>query len=555
MRTFLNRTNLLLIFIVLISIVLRFLYLDKIGGLWYDEIISYKEASQPSILSVISYTLNTDVSFPLYQVILHCWSKIFSFSDYSLRLFSVICGILTVLTSYFIGKELKSKETGLICASVFAVNSFLIYYSQEVRMYSLLTLFLSLYLFFVVKIKNDYRNKWNYFGATIFALAVICSYTISFLFIASQFLILLIYLINHNKEDRFFIIKQILISSIILGIFCLPLLNVMHKYAGIFNGVWNDWSSILVFLQDWFTPIIKIFNPINYFETFFSTIGFSTLIFIFIPILLAIYSIIYSIRKDKFALVILSGVIFFLLGEIIAANLTLFKIAPRYTIIVLPNLLVLLSYGLSLLNNKKHIKTIFISLFLGINLFYLIFMSDSAFRMQRCGFKPLAQMINSAEPKENDFIVVWNRQEILDKYVTTKLNVLSLLKNFAYTSEVILGQENKLNKLSLDKRKTLLRPYFSSAYIPQNTAYIINFIYNHAKPNQKFIITTAKTFDAFTQDSFTKLVNDDKSYNETSLNDLLTIKALIDIKLLSYKKFHFVKKLQDEQFVVIVFKK
>lgn len=140
--------------ILLAAVIFRVLCLDKTGGLWYDELVSYNEAAQADIIQVISYTLKTDVHFPVYPVLLHLWTKIFSLSDLSLRAFSAFFGVLTVIAAYFAGKELKSKETGLYCAAVFAINSFLIYYSQEVRLYSILMFLITLLTYFALRLKN-----------------------------------------------------------------------------------------------------------------------------------------------------------------------------------------------------------------------------------------------------------------------------------------------------------------------------------------------------------------------------------------------------------------
>ena len=51
------------------------------------------------------------------------------------------------------------------------------------------------------------------------------------------------------------------------------------------------------------------------------------------------------------------------------------------------------------------------------------------------------------------------------------------------------------------------------------------------------------------------MVKDNKKYDETSLNDLLTINSMIDVKQLCYKNFHFIKKMEKDQYVVIEFEK
>ncbi len=556
-----NKTNITLILVLCISAILRFLCLDKAGGLWYDEIVSYKEASQPNILFLIFYTLKTDVHLPLYPLLLHFWGKLFMFSDYSLRAFSAVCGILTVISSFFIGKELKSNKTGLLCASVLAVNSFLIYYSQEVRMYSLLMLLASLYLLFTVRIKNNWTKKWNYVGLVSMALAIINTYTIGFIFVLAQFLSLTTYLVLTNKDNGRLILKNISISMTALAILCAPifwyLLINQTNYTEQINGSYCDWSSLFIIAQNWFSPVLNGLdnNPMHYMNIIFSKFSMINIIFIFLPIAISLYSIFCALKKDKFSFVPFASALIFILSEIIAFKFTNFKILSRYTAIVLPNLLVLVGYGLGQIKLDKTAKTTIITAYIAINLLYLAIMNTSAFRMPRPGLKSLAEIINDSGIRQNDFIVVWNRTEILDKYIDKKLNVLSILKNFAYTSEVILENQNRLNKMQLDERKSILRPYFASNSIPHNTRYLMNTIYNHQKKGQKFIITTTQNFDDFTQKSFIDTVNDDEKYKNTPFNDLLTIKSLLGIKQICYQNFHFIKKEQKNGYVVIIFEK
>ena len=101
-----NKSIWLIATIFIIGIILRLLFIDKTSGLSYDELVSYKQASQTNILSTIFYTLKTDVHMPLYQIVLHLWAKIFSLSYLSLRAFSAFCGILTIIVSFYTGKEL-----------------------------------------------------------------------------------------------------------------------------------------------------------------------------------------------------------------------------------------------------------------------------------------------------------------------------------------------------------------------------------------------------------------------------------------------------------------
>ncbi|MCK7470094.1 MAG: DUF2723 domain-containing protein [Desulfomicrobium escambiense] len=57
---------------------------------------------------------------------------------------------------YLIADKLAGKKAGLIGALLISVNSLLIYYSQEVRVYALASLFSAISILFLVKI---YKNK------------------------------------------------------------------------------------------------------------------------------------------------------------------------------------------------------------------------------------------------------------------------------------------------------------------------------------------------------------------------------------------------------------
>lgn len=547
--------------IFLTAVILRFLCLDKTGGLWYDEIVSYKEAAQGSLLSTISYTLKTDVHLPVYPALLHLWSKIFSFSDISLRAFSAFFGVLTVTAAYFAGKELKSKEIGIWCAGVFAVNSFLIYYSQEVRLYSLLMFLITLLTFITAKVKNQRGGEVPSmlagiaFGAV--SWLVVHTYTIAFLYVIPVILILYFTKLKH-KED----LKPLNYGASVFGVLCLPALFYLSSnytnYTNQINGYYCDWSSLFVVLQDWFSPVQEglLNNPVHYMEFLFTHINLVSILFIFLPVIISLGVVVYAVKKDKQAFWLLVPSIIFILAEIIAFKTTNFKILARYASPALPNVLLVLGLGLSMLPKIKKVNIIIPAILFAINISYLVFANHAAYKLPREGFRPVAELINEQGASAGDYIIVWNRKEVLDKYVKTEnLNILSLLKDFAYRSESILGHEAELNKLSLDERKKVLRPYFSEAKPPENNIALISYILTNMKKGQKFIITSNKYFDEFSPAVFAETVNNDEKYNRISYNDLLTIKSLIIIKEMCAYNLKFIGRFEKDGNVIFVFEK
>ena len=90
----------------------------------------------------------TDLHPPLYYVLLHLWSFL-GRDEFTLRLFSVLTNLLTGFVLFFCVRRMFDNRTALLTLLLFTISPFQIRYSQEVRMYSLVGLWMVLVLFFV----------------------------------------------------------------------------------------------------------------------------------------------------------------------------------------------------------------------------------------------------------------------------------------------------------------------------------------------------------------------------------------------------------------------
>ena len=79
-----------------------------------------------------------DTNPPLYFVGLSALRALAGESEYALRFASVIAGVLLVPLLYVMGKRLFSERAGVLAAVLGTFSPFLIWYSQEARMYTLL---------------------------------------------------------------------------------------------------------------------------------------------------------------------------------------------------------------------------------------------------------------------------------------------------------------------------------------------------------------------------------------------------------------------------------
>lgn len=76
---------------------------------------------------------------PLYFFLLRGWIGVAGTSVTSLRFFSLIFGVLVVALIYALGRRLLDPTAGVLAALLSALSPYLVWYSQEVKMYALLT--------------------------------------------------------------------------------------------------------------------------------------------------------------------------------------------------------------------------------------------------------------------------------------------------------------------------------------------------------------------------------------------------------------------------------
>ncbi len=134
---------------------------------WLDEGASLFFARLP--IPGLFEALKGDFHPPLYYLLLHFWLPLAGRTEWLIRLPNVIFGALCVPVLYRLLIELLSREkkkVALIASLLLLLNPLHIYYSAELRMYSLnalLSLLSWLYLLRIVKEKSNNHPHWRYF--------------------------------------------------------------------------------------------------------------------------------------------------------------------------------------------------------------------------------------------------------------------------------------------------------------------------------------------------------------------------------------------------------
>src|SRR3989344_6483789 len=154
--------------ILLVATTLRY-YHNTAVALWHDEAFSALYLRYP--WDEMFYRIGLDVHPPLYYIILRLWSYLASDSLLSLRLLSILFGVLTVWAGYlYVKQTFGNKKLALLASLLLAINPFQIQYSLEARMYTLGTFLVLWSSYILLKALDSEGRKslkyWAGYGLT-----------------------------------------------------------------------------------------------------------------------------------------------------------------------------------------------------------------------------------------------------------------------------------------------------------------------------------------------------------------------------------------------------
>ncbi len=154
-----------------LAALLRFADLNG-ASLWFDELVSYRVASADDPLELLDLLKATDATrAPFHPLLVHGWMKLAGNSVLAGRAFSAVCGIGVVACVYWLGRRLFDRVAASFAGILAAVSPPLVYYSRELRMYSLLTLLACVaWLMIAVPPARWSASRSAAYGAVIVAL-------------------------------------------------------------------------------------------------------------------------------------------------------------------------------------------------------------------------------------------------------------------------------------------------------------------------------------------------------------------------------------------------
>lgn len=171
--------------IILLGLILRLPLLG--GSFWLDEAAQFLESARPLTQQ---FDIREDFQPPLMHLLTFLSIRLGNLfglgsTEWWVRLLpSLLPGLITIWATYRLGLKLFSKKTALLASLFLATSSFHIFYSQELRPYSLPAMWAILATWQLTEILTSKKSKYLWFFGLFSVLGLYSSYLYPFLLIA-----------------------------------------------------------------------------------------------------------------------------------------------------------------------------------------------------------------------------------------------------------------------------------------------------------------------------------------------------------------------------------
>lgn len=200
--------------VVVFALVLRLVLINQ--SFWLDEAAQALESFRP--LSQ-QFDITNDFQPPLYHLVIHLLTY-FSKQEWWLRLASVIPGLITIVISMHLAKILANRQVAVITGLILATGQFHIFYSQELRPYSLGVMWAVLSMYRLLLFIRAKKPRFDYLYVLFTTLGMYTIYTFPFVLMAQ-----IIYILLFQRHH----LKLFTLSLVTIIILCLPWLPQFLK--------------------------------------------------------------------------------------------------------------------------------------------------------------------------------------------------------------------------------------------------------------------------------------------------------------------------------------
>ncbi|MDD3437072.1 MAG: glycosyltransferase family 39 protein [Candidatus Gastranaerophilales bacterium] len=482
------------LYIVLLSVIVLFgvfvrlqVFLNN-PSFWNDECGLAWNIKFKSFFELFGVLNFMQVAPPLFLIATKLNTKIFGFSDFTLRIIPFLSGCLSIIAFYFLSRKVfKSNLSVITAVFIFTINFQLINYSFEFKPYGLDALFATICLLIFINLDVEkISTKSTALYGILFAVMPWFSLASVFV-IAGGFLDLILKNIKSIKENL--LKKSLLILPVTLSCIIYLVTYVISNYtkAGMM-GYWQGYFSgnILKILVE---NIRYFFFPIQY------------ILFLLILLFIGLW----LLYKDKSSFLNIFAFSFILLMT--ASCLHLYPFYERLSLFLVPMFLITITKPLDLISSEKKLQSL-ILMFLFIITFHAQFttaidiVKNKGLNRGEYAREMMDFMVKELKP--DDIIVVNDLSDtefayyssfhniknkvIQEKFISTPeekyLNALNSLKSGYYW---FYFPDNDLNNPYFERFMSWVKPKNIIYNIPKKASVLLYVELNyrdHAKPEK-----------------------------------------------------------------------
>ncbi len=219
-----------ILLITILGLVLRLILSGQ--SFWLDEGASlmFAKLSLPQLVDAIK----TDFHPPIFYSLLHFWLPLAGRTEWLIRLPFIIIATAAVPALYLLCREIFGPKSPIpvISALFLAFNPLHIYYSQELRMYSLVTLLVILSWYYLIKKNHLLASLFNFLGLFTFYGAIFNAF--------SQ----LLYLFVSGSKEKLRSVFILVAPSLLAFLFWWPVFSAQLSNGDYLKNVLPGWQTL-----------------------------------------------------------------------------------------------------------------------------------------------------------------------------------------------------------------------------------------------------------------------------------------------------------------------
>lgn len=233
-----------------LATLLRVWFLPK-TDLGFDEGFSlYISLLQPS--EIVRLLCQGD-NPPLWELLLHGWTRLFGISEISIRSLSLLFSVLTVIPIYHLGERYLHRFVGMAAALFYCCSTFSIFLAHDARVYSLLAFAAALSAWLFASAISD-PKPYKFILLTLANLMLLYGHYLSIWIIVMEFAIVLVF-----KPIRTRILKPYLLHIAALLVLFAPMYPVLiNRFMA--SGMHGTWIEKSTGLEDLYNMFLRMCN-------------------------------------------------------------------------------------------------------------------------------------------------------------------------------------------------------------------------------------------------------------------------------------------------------